>query len=262
MSAAAPLTVAVTGASAGFGEAIARRFAAQGARLVLIGRRAERLERLAAEFGEDRAHVLACDVRDAKRYAGLLRALPAGFAAVDLLVNNAGLGLGRDRAQEAVLDDWLAMVETNVTGLIAGTQALLPGMVARDRGHIVNIGSIAAQFPTPRNAIYAASKAFVRQFGYCLRADLIGTAVRVTDVEPGQTGDTEFSLVRERGDMEAVERLHEGSRLLTAADVADAVEWVVSRPPHVNVNLVQLMPVDQTFGPLAFASAKRDATGI
>jgi 3-hydroxy acid dehydrogenase/malonic semialdehyde reductase len=175
------------------------------------------------------------------------------FAPVDILVNNAGVGLGRELAQEAKLSDWLGMVETNVTGLVAGTHAVLPGMVQRNCGHIVNIGASAAQFPTPHNAIYAATKAFVRQFSLCLRADLLGTQVRVTDVEPAQAAGTEFTLVRSGGDEALANSLYAEIDVLTARDVADTVEWVVSRPPHVNINLVQLMPVDQAFAPPAFA---------
>lgn len=246
-------TIAISGATSGFGLELARTFAARGAGLVLIGRRRDRLDALVAEFGAANAHALCCDIRDAQGYAAALGNLPAGFADVDVLVNNAGIGLGRDRAQEAALGDWLAMLETNVTGLIAGTQALLPGMVRRNRGHIVNIGSIAAQFPTPRNAIYAGTKAFARQFALCLRADLTGTMVRVTTVEPGQGGDTEFTLVRERGDAVRADAMYGSSRLLTPRDVAETVLWVVDRPAHVNVNLIQFMSVDQSFGPLVFA---------
>jgi 3-hydroxy acid dehydrogenase/malonic semialdehyde reductase len=247
------LTVAVTGATAGFGEEIARRFARQGAKLVLLGRREERLKSLAAELGPERSHTLACDVRDAVAYSEALKSLPEPFAAIDILVNNAGVGLGRDLAQESKLSDWLGMLETNVTGLIAGTHALLPGMVARNRGHIINIGSVAAQFPGPRNAIYAASKAFVRQFSFCLRSDLLGTKVRVTDVEPAQAGGTEFTVVRAGGDAALANSLYGQNELLSASDIADTVEWVVSRPAHVNINLVQVMPVDQAFGPMSFA---------
>jgi 3-hydroxy acid dehydrogenase/malonic semialdehyde reductase len=247
------LTVAISGASAGFGQVIARSFARAGARLVIIGRRVDRLRAFAEELHDNDVHILCCDIRDTKAYPAALTSLPSPFSDVDVLINNAGLGLGRDLAQNADLADWLAMVETNVTGLIAGTQALLPGMVRRNRGHIVNIGSIASQHPTPRNAIYAASKAFVRQFGLCLRADLLGTMIRVTTIEPGQGGGTEFSLVRERGDSDRAAQLYPGSRLITARDVADTVEWVVGRPAHVNINAVELMSVDQAFGPLAFA---------
>ncbi|MCL4186665.1 MAG: SDR family NAD(P)-dependent oxidoreductase [Rhodobacteraceae bacterium] len=247
-------TVVISGASAGYGAEIARRFAHRGARLVLVGRREDRLQALAGEIGTDRTHCLACDIRDTRAYPAALAALPPAFAEVDVLVNNAGIGLGRDRAQEADLSDWLAMIETNVIGLVAGTQALLPGMVRRNRGHVVNIGSVASHYPTPRNAVYAGAKAFVRQFGLCLRADLLGTQVRVTTVEPGQGGGTEFTLVRERGDAARAEALYRGSRLIGPADVADTVLWVVDRPPHVTVNLVEIMSTDQAFGPMAFAS--------
>jgi 3-hydroxy acid dehydrogenase/malonic semialdehyde reductase len=247
------MTVAVTGATSGFGEEIARSFSRLGARVVLIGRRADRLTRLAAELGADDAHVLCADIRDAPSYAEALRQLPEAFSSIDILVNNAGVGLGRDLAQEARLSDWLGMVETNVTGLIAGTHAVLPGMVERNSGHIVNIGASAAQFPTPRNAIYAATKAFVRQFSLCLRADLLGTQIRVTDVEPAQAGGTEFTLVRSGGNQQVADSMYAGIAVLTPRDVADAVQWVASRPAHVNINLVQLMPVDQGFAPPAFA---------
>ena len=247
------MTVAVTGATSGFGEEIARSFSRLGARLVLIGRRADRLNRLAAELGTEDAHVLCADIRDAPSYAEALRHLPAAFSDIHILVNNAGVGLGRDLAQDARLSDWLGMVETNVTGLIAGTHAVLPGMVERNRGHIVNIVASAAQFPTPRNAIYAATKAFVRQFSLCLRADLLGTQVRVTDVEPAQAGGTEFTLIRSGGDQQIADAVYEGIDVLTPRDVAEAVQWVVSRPAHVNINLVQLMPVDQGFAPPSFA---------
>lgn len=246
------MVAAVTGASAGFGEEIARSLAGMGARLVLIGRREERLQRLAADLGAADVQTLACDIRDTESYVTALRALPEPFAAVDVLINNAGVAIGRELAQDSDLADWLAMVETNVTGLIVGTQALLPGMVARRRGHIVNIGSVAGEFPTPGNAIYAASKAFVRQFSLCLRADLLGTGVRVTDVEPGQGGGTEFGVVRARGDAEEATRRYAGIRWLTPRDVAEAVAWAVSRPDHVNVNIVQFTSIDQAFGPPAF----------
>lgn len=245
----------VTGATSGFGLEIARRFSAAGMRLVLVARRNDRLRSIAEELGPERVHTLSCDVRRATEYAGLLRDLPEAFASPDILVNNAGVGIGRELSQEADLADWLAMVETNVIGLIAGTQVLLPSMVARNHGHIINIGSIAASFPTPRNAIYAASKAFMRQFGLCLRADLLGSMVRVTTLEPGQGGGTEFTIARERGDVARADTMYGSNRLVTASDVADAVDWVVSRPKHLNVNLVQFTSIDQANGPMAFANA-------
>lgn len=246
------MTALITGATAGFGAATARRLAKHGARLVLLGRRAEKLDTVAGQLGEGtEVHTLACDVRDIAAYVEALASLPAPFAEIDVLVNNAGIGLGRELAQDSKLADWQAMVETNITGLIAGTHAVLPGMVARNRGHVVNIGSVIGEFPAPANAVYGATKAFVRQFSLCLRADLLGTAIRVTDVQPGLSGGTEFAAVRARGDMETARKLYEGLTPLSAEDVAEAVEWVVTRPPHVNVNIVQLMPVDQAFGPPA-----------
>ncbi|WP_108661422.1 SDR family NAD(P)-dependent oxidoreductase [Acuticoccus kandeliae] len=246
-------TVLVTGATAGVGAAVARRFAARGARLVLVARRGDRLDALAAELGRDDIHTLVADVSDAEAFAEALKALPAPFDAVDVLVNNAGIGVGRDLAQDSNLADWSVMVRTNIDGLIAGTGALLPGMVARGRGHVINIGSVVGEWPGPRNAIYGATKAFVRQFSLCLRADLLGTGVRVTDVEPGIIGATEFTTVRFGGDMDQVRAMYEGMTPLGPDDIADAIEWAATRPAHVNVNIVQIMPVDQAFAAPAVA---------
>jgi 3-hydroxy acid dehydrogenase/malonic semialdehyde reductase len=242
--------VLVTGATSGFGAAIARRFAHSGARIVAVGRRADRLDELQAEFGPA-IHSVVLDVRERAAVEHAVASLPAEFAEIDLLVNNAGLALGLEPAQQASLDEWETMVDTNVKGLLYVTRALLPGMVARNRGHVVNIGSTAAQFPYPGGNVYGATKAFVYQFSLNLRADLLGTNVRVTDIEPGLVGGTEFSLVRYRGDEQKVDATYAGTESLTAEDVADAVEWVATRPPHVNINTVQLMPVCQAFGPLA-----------
>jgi len=247
------MTVAIAGASAGFGEATARVLAEAGARVVLIGRREARLKELAADLPKGHACVLACDIRDADAYPKALSSLPAPFSEIDALVNNAGLGLGRDPAQSARLQDWLTMVETNINGLLLGTHSVLPGMVARGRGHIVNIGSVVGEYPMPANAVYGPTKAFVRQFSLCLRADLLGTPVRVTDVSPGLAGGTEFSVVKLEGDEAMAGKVYEGLSPLTAADVADAVHWALTRPAHVNVNVIELMPVDQAFGPPGLA---------
>jgi 3-hydroxy acid dehydrogenase/malonic semialdehyde reductase len=244
------MIVLVTGATAGFGLAIARRFAADGARIVAVGRRGERLAALAAELGADRCHPLALDVADRGAVAAAVAALPAPFAAVEVLVNNAGLALGLEPAQSASLDDWDAMVDVNVKGLMYVTRAVLPGMVARDGGHVVNIGSTAGEWPYPGGNVYGATKAFVRQFSYNLRADLHGTRVRVTDIEPGLVGGTEFSSVRFKGDDAKAAGVYAGTEPLTPEDIADAVHWVATRPARVNVNLVQVMPVAQSFGPL------------
>jgi 3-hydroxy acid dehydrogenase/malonic semialdehyde reductase len=243
------MIVLVTGATAGFGLAIARRFAADGARIIAVGRRQERLEALAAEL-PGQVLPLALDVADRKAVEAAIQGLPADWAAIDLLVNNAGLARGLSPAQEASLDDWEAMVDTNVKGVMYLTHAVLPGMVARNAGHILNIGSTAAEWPYPGGNVYGASKAFVRQFSYNLRADLHGTKVRVTDIEPGLVGGTEFSTVRFGGDAEKAAGIYAGTDPLTPEDIADTVHWVATRPARVNVNLLQVMPVVQSFGPL------------
>lgn len=244
------MIVLVTGATAGFGLAIARRFAADGAHIVAIGRRAERLAALAAEIGPERVHPLALDITDRAAVERAIASLPPAFAQVGVLVNNAGMARGLEPAQAADLDDWDAMVDTNIKGLMYMTRALLPGMVARDAGHVVNIGSTAGEWPYPGGNVYGATKAFVRQFSYNLRADLHGTKVRVTDIEPGLVGGTEFSGIRFRGDQAKAASVYEGTDPLTPEDVADTVHWVATRPARVNVNLLQVMPVVQSFGPL------------
>lgn len=248
---AVPTVVLVTGATAGFGLEIARKFAADGHRVVAAGRRTERLAALAAELGAGRVHTLPLDVRDRASVEAGIASLPAGFSEIGILVNNAGMALGVAPAQRALLDDWDAMVDTNAKGLMYVTHAVLPGMVARDRGHVVNIGSTAGAWPYPGGNVYGATKAFVRQFSLNLRADLAGTRVRVTDVELGLVGGTEFSGVRFGGDPAKAAAPYQGTEPLTALDVADAVHWVATRPARVNVNTIELMPVCQTFGALA-----------
>ncbi len=246
------MNVFVTGASAGFGAAIARRFAADGAKLVIAGRRSDRLAALQKELGRaTQVHLLKLDVRERESVERAVKDLPKEFAQIDLLVNNAGLALGLEPAHRADLDDWDQMVDTNIKGLMYVTRAVLPGMVERDRGHIVNIGSTAGAWPSPGGNVYGGTKAFVRQFSLNLRADLIGTCVRVTDVAPGLAGGTEFSQVRFHGDEGKAEKVYAGTEPLTAEDIADAVHWVATRPAHVNVNSIELMPVYQAFGPLS-----------
>lgn len=245
-----PAVVFVTGASAGFGAAIARRFAASGSRVILAGRRMERLQALAAELGKG-ALPLQLDVSDRAAVQAAVATLPAAFAAVDLLVNNAGLALGLEPAHRASLDDWQQMIDTNVSGLVNVTHALLPGMVARQRGHIVNIGSTAGEWPYPGGNVYGATKAFVHQFSLNLRADLLGTPVRVSNIEPGLCGGTEFSTVRFHGDADKASKVYENTTPLTAEDIAETVYWTTTLPAHVNINHLQLMPVCQANGPLA-----------
>lgn len=248
----APQTIFITGASAGFGAAMARRFAASlpGCRLVLAGRRIERVQALAAELGGN-AWPLALDVRDRAAVIAAIDTLPAAYADVDLLINNAGLALGLEPAQRASLDDWQQMIDTNVTGLVTVTHALLPGMVARQRGHVVNIGSTAGEWPYPGGNVYGATKAFVQQFSLNLRADLLGTPVRVSNIEPGLCGGTEFSNVRFHGDDAKAAKVYENTVPLTAEDIAETVYWVSTLPAHVNINTLQLMPVCQANGALA-----------
>ncbi|KAA2214369.1 SDR family NAD(P)-dependent oxidoreductase [Teichococcus oryzae] len=243
------MIILVTGATSGFGAAIARRFAADGARIIAIGRRAERLEALAQELGADRVLPVALDVRDTAGIGAAIAALPDDWAEIDILVNNAGLALGLEPAQRATLSDWETMIDTNTKGLVAMTHAVLPGMVARNRGHVVNIGSTAAEWPYPGGNVYGATKAFVHQFSLNLRADLAGTALRVTDIQPGLVGGTEFSNVRFGDDAKAA-AVYQGTEALTPEDIADTVHWAATRPARVNINTVQVMPVCQSFGPL------------
>lgn len=244
------MIVFVSGASAGFGQAIARRFAGDGARLILCGRRAERLQALADEL-DTPSLCLQLDVRDRAAVEAAVAGLPPAFAEVDVLVNNAGLALGLALAHEASLDQWEQMVDTNIKGLMTLTRAVLPGMVARGRGHVINIGSTAGEWPYPGANVYGATKAFVRQFSLNLRADLYTTPVRVTDVEPGLAGGTEFSNVRFSGDDARAAKVYESTQPLRPEDVAETVHWVASLPAHVNVNTLSLTPVCQGFGPVA-----------
>ena len=252
-----PRVALVTGASSGLGEAIARRYAAAGVRVIATARRGERLTSLVDDFDDDLIFLSVLDVRDRVAIERLVASLPPAFTEVDVLVNNAGLALGLEPAQEASLDDWEQMIETNCTGLVYLTRAILPGMVARRRGHVVNMGSVAATYPYPGGNVYGATKAFVRQFSLGLRADLHGTGVRVTCIEPGMIGGTEFSEVRFGGDAERAATVYAGTQPLTPDDIAAAVEWVTTQPEHVNVNLVELMPVAQSFGPLPVDRADR-----
>ena len=237
-------TALVTGASAGFGEAITRRMVTDGYRVIACARRTDKLQALRAELGEA-VMPYALDVTDPAALASLPDALPEGWREVDLLVNNAGLAKGMAPAQSADLKAWNEMLAVNVTGLMQLTHALLPGMVARDRGMIINLGSTAANYAYAGGNIYGATKAFVEQFTLGLKADLIGTAVRVSCIEPGMVGGTEFSAVRFDGDQAKANKVYEGADPLTAEDIAGTVAWIAGLPPRMNVNLIELMPTCQ-----------------
>ena len=238
-------TALITGATSGFGAAAVRRFAAAGWKVVATGRRAARLQPLVDEFGADAVHAAAFDIRDANAMEAALATLPPAFRNIDLLVNNAGLAQGTAPAQHASLEDWRTMIDTNVTALVTLTHRLLPQLVER-RGAIINISSTAALYPYPGGNAYGGTKAFVSQFSLGLRADLHGTGVRVTALEPGMA-ETEFTLVRTHGDQAASDKLYSGANPMTADDIADTIFWVASQPPHLNINRIELMPTSQSF---------------
>lgn len=244
------MIVFVTGASAGFGAAIARTFVKGGHRVIATARRKDRLLELSKELGEALLPV-ELDVRDDAAIKSVAAGLPTEFADIDVLVNNAGLALGLEPAQRASLDDWNNMIDTNCKGLVTVTHALLPGMVERNRGHVFNLGSVAATYPYAGGNVYGATKAFVRQFSLNLRADLSGTALRVTDIEPGLCGGTEFSNVRFKGDDAKAANVYKDVEPLTAEDIANAIYWIATLPAHVNINTIEMMPVAQSFAGLS-----------
>ena len=249
------MIILVTGATAGFGESITRRFVENGHKVIATGRRHERLQELKQELG-DAVLTLVLDVRDRAAIEKALNALPTEWRNIDVLVNNAGLALGLEPAHRASLDDWETMIDTNNKGLVYMTHAVLPGMVERNSGHIINIGSTAGRWPYAGGNVYGATKAFVRQFSLNLRADLQKTSVRVTDIEPGLVGGTEFSNVRFKGDDAKAEQAYENANALTPEDVTEAVWWVANLPKHVNINTLEMMPVSQSFAGL---SVNRDS---
>lgn len=237
----------VTGASAGFGIAIVERLIADGYKVVGAARRFEKLQELAKRLGED-FYPLEMDVTDRSSVDKALASLPTSFEPISLLVNNAGLALGLDKAYEADFEDWPTMIETNVIGLAYVTRKLLPDMVKRNHGLIVNLGSTAGTVPYPGANVYGSTKAFVKQFSLNLRADLAGTRIRVSNIEPGLCEGTEFSNVRFKGDDERAEKLYEGAHAIQAKDIAETVSWIASQPEHVNINRIEIMPTSQTFG--------------
>ena len=241
------MIVLVTGASSGFGAQMARRFVQGGHKVIAAARRRERLDQLAAELGPALLP-LTMDVADKASVMRALKELPAQWKEIDVLINNAGLALGLAPAQRASLEEWETMIQTNCTGLVTVTHLLLPQMVARGSGTIINLGSIAGAYPYPGGNVYGATKAFVDQFTLNLRADLVGTGVRATNIAPGLCGGTEFSNVRLKDDAAAA-KVYEGTVPLTAEDIAETAYWIASLPAHVNVNYIELMPSCQAFAP-------------
>jgi len=248
------MIVLITGATSGIGEATARRFVHEGHRVLLTGRREDRLDALDLEFGES-AMSAVVDVRDPEALARCVAALPPEWAEIDLLVNNAGLALGLEKVQEGSGPDWDVMIGTNVSGFLHAIRAVLSGMVARKRGHVINLGSVAATYPYAGGAVYGATKAFVHQLSLNLRSDLAGTGVRVTCIEPGAVA-TEFSDVRFGGDTNRAKAVYAGFKPLSGDDIAEAIHWCAALPAHVNVNVVEIMSVSQSFAGFAFERSR------
>jgi 3-hydroxy acid dehydrogenase/malonic semialdehyde reductase len=244
-------TALITGATSGFGEATARQFANNGWRVIITGRRQQRLDTLQQTLGGvDKVHTCCFDISDRQAVETALQSLPEKFADIDVLVNNAGLALGLEPADKTNLDDWETMVDTNIKGLMFITRKVLPKMRERNQGYIINIGSVAGNWPYPGGNVYGATKAFVKQFSLSLRADLLGSAVRVTNLEPG-IAETEFSLVRFKDDQGLSDQVYQNTIALSAEDIANTIWWLVNTPPHVNVTTMEVMPTQQATGPLA-----------
>ncbi len=244
------MIVFITGATAGFGAAMARTFVQNGHKVLISGRREDRLQTLSAELG-DAVLPVVLDVTDKASIKAALDGLPAEWKQIDVLINNAGLALGVTPAHESSLDDWDTMIATNCSGLVAMTRAILPDMVKRGSGTVINLGSVAGAYPYPGGNVYGATKAFVEQFTLNLRADLAGTGVRATNLAPGLCGGTEFSNVRMKGDDEAAAKVYEGTVPLTAEDIANTAFWIATLPPHININRIEMMPTCQGFSPFA-----------
>jgi len=244
-------TILITGATSGFGKACAQKFADNGWQLILVGRRKERLKEIKKELSEKvNVHTIPLDVRIRRDVMTKLSSIPGELSQIDVLVNNAGLALGLEPAHDADLDNWDQMIDTNNKGLVYVTRAILPGMVERNSGLIVNIGSISGNWPYPGGNVYGATKAFVQQFSRNLRADLLGKNIRVTNIEPG-LAETEFSIVRFDGDVEKARKVYQNTKALTAGDIADIIWWLANIPEHVNINNLEVMPTFQAWGPLA-----------
>lgn len=246
-------TALITGGTAGIGEASVRAFVAAGWRVVTSGRRAERLDRLTSDLGAGHVQTIAADIRDTAAMMAGIETLPDPFKGIDLLINNAGLALGTAAAQDASVEYWQVMIDTNVTALVKLTHAMLPTLIKR-KGAIINLASVAATYPYTGGNVYGGTKAFVRQFSLGLRSDLSGTGVRVTSIEPGMV-ETEFTLVRTGGNQEASDKLYGGANPMTGEDIARTMLWVAELPPHLNINTLELMPVSQSFAGFQVARA-------
>lgn len=242
------MIVFITGASSGFGAGMARKFIRHGHKVVVTGRRQDRLNALATDLGPA-VHSVVMDVTSKTSINTALATLPQEWQNIDVLINNAGLALGIESAQDSSLEDWETMIDTNCKGLVTMTRQVLPGMIARGRGTIINIGSTAGAYPYPGGNVYGATKAFVEQFTLNLRADLVGTGVRATNIAPGLVGGTEFSNVRLKGNDAAAAKVYEGTVPLNATDIAETAYWIASLPPHVNINYLEMMPTCQGFSP-------------
>jgi len=236
--------VFITGASSGIGEACAKAFAAQGAKLVLCARRYERLQKLAEALPVP-AHIIKLDVTDRQAVEAAVASLPADFREIDILINNAGLSRGLNKFQEGSIDDWEEMINTDVKGVLYVTRAILPGMIERQRGHVINLGSVAGHYAYQNGAVYCLAKAAIKSLTESLKQDLLGTPIRVSSVDPGLV-ETEFSIVRFHGDTERAKKVYEGVKPMTADDVADAIVFCATRPPHVNINFIMMMAVGQS----------------
>jgi len=243
------MIVLITGASSGFGEEMARKFVRGGHRVIAAARRVERLAALHAELGEGLLPV-ELDVTNKASITQVLAGLSDQWKSIDVLINNAGLALGTEPAHLASQDEWDTMIDTNCKGLVTMTRAVLPEMVKRNCGMIINIGSIAGSTAYPGGNVYGATKAFVDQFTKNLRADMVGTGVRTTNIAPGLCGGTEFSNVRFRGNDDAAAKVYEGTVPLTAVDIAETAYWIATLPAHVNINYIEMMPTCQGYGPL------------
>ena len=239
--------VFITGATSGFGAAAARRYVAAGGKVIATGRRSDRLKELQAELGAASCHIIELDVQDRAAIDTAIADLPAEFAGINIVLANAGLALGLSPAAESDITDWETMISTNITGLVYTVRALLPGLIARGGGHVVTLGSVAGDYPYPGGSVYGATKAFVKQFALNLRSDVQGKNIRVTNIEPGLT-ETEFSLVRFKGDEGKAAKPYENTKAMNAEDIAETIMWSTLLPAHVNVNRLQVMATTQAFG--------------